>query len=459
MVEQPYQYRRRELAEPDWRRLPGWSGVTRDEWESAQWQRAHSVKNTRQLREVTGGGLSEAFLADLERDQRERATMSMLIPPQMLNTIAPAVAAADPGFTGAWYADPVRRYMLPVFSDRQPDFPSHPYAARDSLHEAEMWAVEGLTHRYPTKVLAELVPTCPQYCGHCTRMDLVGNPTPSFDKLKFTVTRDDRLALMLSYLRATPTVRDVVVSGGDVANLPWPRVEAFVAALLEIESVRDIRLASKALMGLPQHWLSADVLGGMGRLASAARARGVSLAVHTHVNAAQSVTPLVARASRALLDAGVRDVRNQGVLLRGVNDSAGALLDLCFGLLDGAGITPYYFYLCDMIPGAEHWRLTLREAQALQSAIMGYLPGFATPRMVCDVPYVGKRWVHQVSRYDAELGISYWTKNYRTALDVEDPGALDQEHPYYDPIHLLPESGQAWWRARSQTRVPAAATP
>ena len=173
-----------------------------------------------------------------------------------------------------------------------------------------------------------------------------------------------------------------------------------MAALLEIESVRDIRLASKALMGLPQHWLSPDVTAGMERLAATARARGVSLAVHTHVNAAQSVTPLVARAARALLDAGVRDVRNQGVLLRGVNDSANALLDLCFALLDGAGITPYYFYLCDMIPGAEHWRLTVGEAQALQSAIMGYLPGFATPRVVCDVPYVGKRWVHQVTRYD-----------------------------------------------------------
>jgi lysine 2,3-aminomutase len=466
MVEQPYQYRQRELAEPDWRRLPGWAGVTREEWESAQWQRAHSVKNLRQLREVTGGGLSEAFLADLERDQRERATMSMLLPPQMLNTIAPGVpvarsAGAADEFTDAWYADPVRRYMLPVFSDRQPDWPSHPYATRDSLHEAEMWAVEGLTHRYPTKVLAELLPTCPQYCGHCTRMDLVGNPTPSFEKLRFATARDDRLEAMLGYLRRTPTVRDVVVSGGDVANLPWPRLEAFVSALLEIDSVRDIRLASKALMGLPQHWLSPAVLEGMTRLASTARARGVSLAVHTHVNAAQSVTPLVARAARALLDAGVRDVRNQGVLLRGVNDSAGALLDLCFGLLDGAGITPYYFYLCDMIPGAEHWRLTLREAQGLQSAIMGYLPGFATPRMVCDVPYVGKRWVHQVSRYDAELGISYWTKGYRTALEADDPVALEREYPYYDPIHLLPEAGQDWWRAealRSGQRLLTATT-
>jgi L-lysine 2,3-aminomutase len=297
-------------------------------------------------------------------------------------------------------------------------------------------------------VLAELLPTCPQYCGHCTRMDLVGNPTPVTGKNKFALAREDRLGAMLSYLRRSPEVRDVVVSGGDVANLPWPRLESFVAALLEIGSVRDIRLASKALMGLPQHWLSDEVRAGMARLAGTARSRGVSIAIHTHVNAAQSVTPLVARAAQAMLEAGVRDVRNQGVLLRGTNDSAAALLDLCFALLDGAGIMPYYFYMCDMIPGSEHWRLTLAEGQALQHEIMGYLPGFATPRMVCDVPYVGKRWVHQVARYDTDHGISYWTKNYRTAIETGDDLMLGREYPYYDPIYMLPESGQAWWRAR-----------
>ena len=80
--------------------------------------------------------------------------------------------------TEAFYADPIRRYMIPVASDRRTDWPSHPYATRDSLHEHDMWVAEGLTHRYPTKVLAELLSTCPQYCGHCTRMDLVGNSTP-----------------------------------------------------------------------------------------------------------------------------------------------------------------------------------------------------------------------------------------------------------------------------------------
>ena len=67
-----------------------------------------------------------------------------------------------------------------------------------------MWVAEGLTHRYPTKVLAELLPTCPQYCGHCTRMDLVGNSTPVIDKLKFDLKPVDRYDAMIAYLRRTP---------------------------------------------------------------------------------------------------------------------------------------------------------------------------------------------------------------------------------------------------------------
>ena len=158
MISQPYVYRRRDLAEPDWRRFPGWADVSEQDWESAQWQRVHCMKNVRQLQHVMGPGLAETFLADLARDQGERATMSLLLPPQMLNTMVPALGPADPGFTEAFYADPVRRYMLPVFSDRREEWASHPYAQRDSLHEAEMWAVEGLTHRYPIKVLAEVLP-------------------------------------------------------------------------------------------------------------------------------------------------------------------------------------------------------------------------------------------------------------------------------------------------------------
>ena len=95
---QPYLYARRELVEPDWRRFPGWRDVTREQWESAQWQRAHCVKNVRQLRAVLGDLIDDRFYTDLETDQQRMATMSMLLPPQMLNTMT--VTGTD-----AFYAD------------------------------------------------------------------------------------------------------------------------------------------------------------------------------------------------------------------------------------------------------------------------------------------------------------------------------------------------------------------
>ena len=93
-VQQPYAYRRRELVEPDWTRLPGWRAATAANWDSAQWQRVNCVKNIRQLRTLMGDLLDERFYADLERDQAERATMSMLVTPQMLNTMVDGVRGA-----------------------------------------------------------------------------------------------------------------------------------------------------------------------------------------------------------------------------------------------------------------------------------------------------------------------------------------------------------------------------
>jgi lysine 2,3-aminomutase len=283
-------------------------------------------------------------------------------------------------------------------------------------------------------------------------MDLVGNSTPTVDKLRLTLKPVDRYQAHVTYLRDHPGVRDVVVSGGDVANVPWRGLESYLMQLLAIETIRDIRLATKALAGLPQHWLQPEVVEGLERVARTASRRGVNLAIHTHVNHVQSLTPLVARAAQTALEVGVRDVRNQGVLLRGVNATAADLLDLCFALQGETGILPYYFYLCDMIPNAEHWRVAVWQAQQLQHDIMGYLPGYATPRIVCDVPMVGKRWVHMVTAYDRDKGISYWTKNYRTSIEAADAEALSRQHPYYDPIDTLPESGRKWWAKQNEAQ-------
>jgi lysine 2,3-aminomutase len=440
--DQPFPYPiERPFEEPDWRRIPGYAKVSREEWNSARWQRRNTIKTLAQLKDALGPLLPESLGLAIRKDQETRATMSILLPPNMLNHM---------DVENLW-EDPVRRYMLPAIDDRHPQWPNHPEASRDSLHEAEMWVVEGLTHRYPTKVLAELLPTCPQYCGHCTRMDLVGKDVPQVTKLRFEMKRDQRYEAILRYLEETPSIRDVVVSGGDIANLPMAVLEPFLNRLFEIPHIQDVRLASKALMGLPQHFLQPEVLQGLERIALKARQEGVSLAMHTHVNHVSQVTPLMARVTEALLHMGFRDVRNQGVLLRGTNTDPRQLLDLCFRLLDDAKVMPYYFYMCDLIPNAEHWRISVKEAQKLQHDIMGYLPGFATPRLLCDVPFVGKRWVHQAADYDEVRGISYWTKNYRTAVEADDPDALTRRYEYYDPIYTLPAEGQAYWRARVES--------
>ena len=349
--------------------------------------------------------------------------------------------------------DPVRRYMLPAFADRQRRVAQPPQGQpRDSLHEAEMWVVEGLTHRYPTKVLAELLATCPQYCGHCTRMDLVGNDVPQVDKKrKFDIPQKERYEQILEYLRRTPSVRDVVVSGGDIANMP-------------IQAAGAVRQRADGHPEHPGH--PAGQQGPDGHppaLPAGQRARrrwsgwrkkaverGVDLALHTHVNNAQQVTPLVGRA--------VAQAARHGLPRRAQPGRAAARRQRqrprpCWSCASRCSITakilPYYFYMCDMIPNSEHWRVSASpEAQKLQHDIMGYMPGFATPRIVCDVPFVGKRWVHQVAEYDREKGISYWTKNYRTGIEADDPDALTRKYEYFDPIDTLPEAGQAWWRAQ-----------
>ena len=143
VTDQPYSYVRQELSEPDWRRYPGWSTITEAEWRDPQWQRSHSVKNIGQLRAVMGDLLDEVFYNDLAADHQQRATMSMLLPPQMLNTMAPRCAPDRSVLTEAFYADPIRRYMLPVLSDREPEWGSHPFAERDSLHALPRPARQG----------------------------------------------------------------------------------------------------------------------------------------------------------------------------------------------------------------------------------------------------------------------------------------------------------------------------
>ena len=166
----------------------------------------------------------------------------------------------------------------------------------------------------------------------------------------------ERYEQILDYLRRTPSARRGRL--GRRRGQPPIQSSRLRLQLLDIANIRDIRLARKGLMGLPQHFLQDNVLARLDAAGEEGFERGVELALHTHVNHAQQLTPLVAQGRRALLDMGFRDVRNQGVLLRGVNDHReGPARALLHAAGPRARSCPYYFYMCDMIPNSEHWRV------------------------------------------------------------------------------------------------------
>ena len=383
--------------------------------------------------------------------------MSMLVPPQMLNTMVPGPStrcpAAGAAFTAAFYADPVRRYMLPVFSDRRTDWPSHPFATRDSLHEHDMWVAEGLTHRYPTKVLAELLPTCPQYCGHCTRMDLVGNSTPVIPKLKFDLKpvdrldRDDRLPAQLT-------------RGARRGRLGRRRGEHALEEPRVVPRSGCWRSRTSATSGSPPRRSWACRSTG----SSPTSSRAWPGRPHRPPPGRQPGDPH-ARERGAVRDAARRrgDPRDaRGGRARRAQPGRAHARRERRGRRPARPLLPP--------PGRRHDHAVLllhvrhdpvqralagvagRRAE-LQHGIMGYLPGFATPRIVCDVPFVGKRWVHQptptTARSASAPGRRTTGRRSRSATPRPWPGPT----PYYDPIDTLPEEGQAWWRENADAEL------
>ena len=158
-----------------------------------------------------------------------------------------------------------------------------------------------------------------------------------------------------------------------------------------------------------------------------------------------------------MLDAGVRDVRNQGVLMRGVNDNQQRCSTSASRSSMKPASCPYYFYMCDMIPNAEHWRVAaVARHRNCSTQIMGYLPGFATPRIVCDVPYLGKRWVDQVAELRPQRGISQLDQELPHQYRGRRPGraspALRVLRPDPDALGFRPDLVAAPRAGRSRCR-------
>ena len=128
-------------------------------------------------------------------------------------------------------------------------------------------------------------------------------------------------------------------------------------------------------------------------------------------------------------------VRNQSVLLRGVNDDAATLRSL-YKALGAVNIHPYYLYLCDMVKGTEHFRVSLATAQRLEKEVRGATAGFNTPLVIVDTP-AGKRDVHSAEFHDRQYGVSSFI------APIVAPG---REFKYFDPLRTLGPSGKRAWQ-------------
>jgi lysine 2,3-aminomutase len=237
----------------------------------------------------------------------------------------------------------------------------------DPLHEDADSPVECLTHRYPDRVLLLVSNRCAMFCRHCTRKRRVGDAQTAVSK--------DVLERAFAYIRATPEVRDVLISGGDPFMLSDERLDWILGNLRRIEHVEVVRIGTRTPVVLPGR--ITDDLVRMLR-------QHQPLWINTHFNHPKELTDQAREALARLADAGL-PLGNQSVLLRDVNDCPLVMRELVH-LLVRNRVRPYYVYQCDLSRGIEHFRTPVAKGIEIIEMLRGHTSGFAVPTYVVDAP-------------------------------------------------------------------------
>ncbi|KAI7255296.1 hypothetical protein KC343_g5372 [Hortaea werneckii] len=413
-----------------WKKAKVWSNVTAKDFISYRWQVANTIDRKDKLinflsvvvperipqkrlheNDTAPFQTREEFLANVVEGMKT-APMAVRLTPHILSVIN----WVDP------VNDPVRCQFIPLKSGLLPD---HPKLMLDSLQETTGSPVPGLVHRYPDKALFLATSVCPVYCRFCTRSYAVGANTESVTKTTMKPSKR-RWETMFEYIEKTPAIQDIVVSGGDCYYLQPEHLQYIGERLLSIPNIKRFRLASKGLAVCPMRitdrsdgWTDSLV-----DLSNKGRQIGKQVALHTHFNHPAEITYATELAARYLFQQGVT-VRNQTVLLKGVNDDLDTMSRLVRQLAD-LNVQPYYVYQGDMISGVEDLRTPLSTIVELEKKMRGTIAGFMMPAFVVDLPGGGgKRLANSYETYDRNSGLSTWRA----------PGvAGDKVFEYYDPV-------------------------
>ncbi|KAH7062754.1 hypothetical protein BKA63DRAFT_538572 [Paraphoma chrysanthemicola] len=402
----------------DWRRFPRYERLRATEWNTYGFQREHAITRKDDLL----AWLKRAVPDELRPPQRTPLRNNINTRAELLADVAAAldrmpmaIRLTPHTLTRIDWDDPLNcpmfRQFIPLRSELLNE---HPESRRDSLCEKKDEVVHGLVHRYKNKALFLATSVCAIYCPFCTRAAMVGTGAIEKEPTKPDVGRWNKF---FEHLASNDAIHNVVLSGGDVYTLNATRLEQLL--LLDSPHVKRVRFGSRGLCAAPGRILdpadrwTATLL----KYTSKARQMGKELCLHTHFNHVQEMNETTQEAARFLYQAGVT-VRNQAVLLRGINDTVKDQSDLIHALAD-VHITPYYVYQCDMTPGIEHLRSPLSEIIKLEKVVQGITSGFHIPNYVVDLPGGGG---------SAPTGISTWQAPGLSGAKGE------TTYTYHDPL-------------------------
>ncbi|MFW5656404.1 MAG: lysine 2,3-aminomutase [Bacteroidota bacterium] len=241
------------------------------------------------------------------------------------------------------------------------------YEMDDPLSEDQDSPIEGITHRYPDRVLFHVSNVCSMYCRHCTRKRKVGDNDfiPSRAQLKKGI----------EYIKSNPGVRDVLLSGGDPLMLSDDYLRWLLTEIRAIEHVEVIRIGTRMPVVLP--YRITDELVSMLK-------EFQPLWINTHFNHPKEITSSSKEAIRKLADGGF-PLGNQTVLLADVNDCPRIMKSLVHKLVQNR-VRPYYLYQCDLSEGLSHFRTPVGKGIEIIESLIGHTSGFAVPTYVIDAP-------------------------------------------------------------------------
>jgi EF-P beta-lysylation protein EpmB len=258
--------------------------------------------------------------------------------------------------------DPLLRQVLPLGNElaEQPGF------VADPVGDLAAVSGPGLLHKYRGRVLLIATGACAIHCRYCFRREFpyAGN---------LLGRAEERAAL--EHIAADPSIREVILSGGDPLVLSDERLGRLVEALAAVPQVERLRIHTRLPIVLPSR-ITAE-------LASCLASTRLKPVLVAHANHAQEFAGEVGFALERLRQAGVV-LLNQAVLLRGVNDSADALVRLSEALF-GHGVLPYYLHLLDRARGTGHFEVPEQRALELLRDMRERLPGYLVPKLVREV--------------------------------------------------------------------------